>query len=458
MPMSWPPPASDAGLAVVVVGAGMAGLTCAAELHAAGRPVIVLEASDGVGGRVRTDRHPAGYVLDRGFQVILEAYPALRRHVDVAALRPAAFDAGALIWTGRRLVPLAAPLRHPAAIPRDLTTSLFGAGDKLRLAAFALRARLAGWESAREASGHRSAARSAAELLWGEGFDRDFVDRFARPFWGGILLDRSLATDAGPLRFTLKMFLEGNAILPEAGMQVMPERLARRLPIGTVRLHRAVEAIVTEGNRATGVRVRGETLPAAAVVVATDPPTAKHLTGIEAIPDRGVPCATVFLAGARNPGLGRRLTLDGTGTSIVNHVAPLSTVAPRYAPPGRHLLAAVVLSDALQDDALTDDTLLARCARDETAAMIGHDPADWTPLGVTRVPFSQFAQPPGIYARLPGNVTPTRGLYLATEATVDSSYNGAILSGEAAARAVLTDLTRRRGDEPDRRQPPRQPA
>ncbi|MDP9368863.1 MAG: FAD-dependent oxidoreductase [Chloroflexota bacterium] len=447
MPMSGAPTESDVGLAVIVVGAGMAGLTCATVLHAAGRPVVVLEASDGVGGRVRTDRHPSGYLLDRGFQVILEAYPALRRHLDIASLRPAAFDAGALVWTGRRLVPLADPLRHPAALPRDLTTSLFGAGDKLRLATLALRARVAGWESAREASGDPSSARSAAEILWSAGFGRGFVDRFARPFWGGILLDRSLATDAGPLRFTLKMFLEGNAILPDSGVQAMPERLARRLPMGAVRLHRPVEALVTEGNRVTGVRVRGETLPATAVVVATDPPTAKHLTGIDAIPDRGVPCATVFLAGAREPGLGRRLTLDGTGTSLVNHLAPLSTVAPNYAPPGRHLLAAVVLSDALEEDGLDDDSVLAQRARDAAATMLGHDPADWTPLRVVRVSFSQFAQPPGIYGRLPGNVTGTRGLYLATEATVDSSYNGAILSGEAAARAVLADLTRRRGDE-----------
>lgn len=451
MSTSGLPTTNEIGPTVVVVGAGMAGLTCAAALHAAGRPVIVLEASDGVGGRVRTDRHPAGYLLDRGFQVILEAYPALHRHVTPASLRPAAFDAGALIWTGRRLVPLADPLRHPRALPRDLTTPLFGARDKLRLAALGLRARLAGWESAREASGDPATAQSAAEALWAAGFDRGFVDRFARPFWGGILLDRSLGTDAGPLRFTLKMFLEGNAVLPEGGVQAMPERLARRLPIGAVRLRRPVEAIVIEDGRATGVRVRGETLPTAAVVVATDPPTAKRLTGITSIPDRGISCATVFLAGAHDPGLGRRLTLDGTGTSIVNHVAPLSTVAPSYAPPGRHLLAAVVLSDALETNGLDDDAVLAQRARDATATMIGHDPANWTPLRVVRVPFSQFAQPPGIYARLPGNVTGTRGLYLASEATVDSSYNGAILSGEAAARAVLHDLTRRRSDEIPRR-------
>jgi hypothetical protein len=69
--------------------------------------------------------------------------------------------------------------------------------------------------------------------------------------------------------------------------------------------------------------------------------------------------------------------------------------------------------------------------------MLGQAPADWRVLRVFRVPFSQFAQPPGIYGRLPGNATGTPGLHLAGEATVDSSYNGAMLSGEAAAAAVL---------------------
>ena len=214
MPTSGVADNRSSALPVVVVGAGMAGLTCAAELWAAGRDVVVLEAADGVGGRLRTDRHPKGYRLDRGFQVLLEAYPALQRQVDVGALRPAPFDAGALIWTGRRLVPLADPFRHPAALPRDLTTSLFGPGDKVRLAALAVRARLAPWESAAYAAGKPAHDVSAAEVLWGAGFGRGFVERFARPFWGGILLDRTLATSAGPFRFTLKMFLEGSAFLP----------------------------------------------------------------------------------------------------------------------------------------------------------------------------------------------------------------------------------------------------
>ncbi len=420
---------------VIVVGAGLAGLTCAAELTRAGRPVVVVEAGDGVGGRIRTDRRD-GYLLDRGFQVILDAYPALRRQVDLADLQPAAFDSGATIWDGRRLHSLADPTRHPRALGEDLRSPLFGVMDRVRVAALGFRARTASWPSAREAAGDPDTDRSGADLLWDSGFGRRFVDGFARPFWGGITLDPSLAGSQGTLRYTLKMFLEGRAVLPESGMQALPERLASRLRLGTVRYNTTVEGLVREGDRVVGIRVRGETWPASGVVVATDPVTARRLTGDERFPDdsSGLGCTTIYLKGRRPPGIGRRLLLDGSGRLSVNHVAPLSNVQPSYAPRGRHLLAAVLLGEHAAN---LDDEAVAGQARAETVRMLGHSANEWDILSVVRVPFSQFAQPPGIYGRLPATDSGTSGLVYAGEATADSSQNGAILSGEAAARAIL---------------------
>jgi phytoene dehydrogenase-like protein len=251
----------------------------------------------------------------------------------------------------------------------------------------------------------------------------------------GITLDPSLGLSAGPLWFTLKMFLAGRALLPRTGLGAMPELLARRLPATIVAFGERVEQVIVDAGRATGVVVDGRLQQAAAVIVATDPPAARALTGVDALPDRhdGVGSLTVFLAGRRDPNIGPRLVLDGTGRLTFNHLAPLSTVQPAYAPPGSHLLAAVIIGTRLDEG---DDATLAVRARNEVAVLLGHAPSDWDIVRTVRVPFSQFAQPPGIYARLPGNQTPIDGLYLATEATVDSSYNGAIASGEAAARLV----------------------
>jgi phytoene dehydrogenase-like protein len=428
-------------LPVVIVGAGMAGLVCALTLHDVGQPVCVLEASDGVGGRIRTDPTPDGFLIDRGFQVLLDAYPAARRWVDYDALKTLPFDAGAHIWTGKRLVPLANPLLHPTALVRDVTSSMFGVADKIRLAKLALTAVRSDWQCAADASQTELGAMTAEEALWASGFSREFVDRFARPFWGGITLDPALTQSAGPMLFTLKMFLQGRAVLPAEGVGAMAASLARRLPDGAVRLGSRVDALVYDGQGAVvGIRSGGDVIPAAAVVVAADPPAARELTGIASIPSArdGLDSVTVYLAGSEDPGTGPRLVVNGAGRGVVNHLAPLSSAQPSYARSGMNLLAAVAIGEA----AAADDGLIADAARAEVAAMLGQRPAGWRVVALRRVPFSQYAQPPGMYQRLPGNEPGPQGLFLASEATVDSSYNGAILSGEGAARAVLRTLAR----------------
>ena len=74
---------------VVIIGAGLSGLACARVLRRAGLKVSIYEASDGVGGRVRTDE-VEGFRLDRGFQVMLPSYPEARRvlHYDDLKLMP----------------------------------------------------------------------------------------------------------------------------------------------------------------------------------------------------------------------------------------------------------------------------------------------------------------------------------------------------------------------------------
>ena len=419
-------------LPVVIVGAGMAGLTCAAALHAAGRAVVILEASDGVGGRVRTDRHPDGYLLDRGYQVILDGYPALRRWVSVPTVRPRAFDAGALVWTGRRLVPLADPRRHLGSILRNLTNTVITPADKIRLGAFGAKARMAPWESAREAA-EAVGAESGLDVLREAGFSEKLIDRFAKPFWGGITLDPGLHGSAGPLLFTLKMFVRGSAVLPEAGVGQVPIRLSQSLPHGAVRLRTPVDEIVYEGGHAIGVRAGGETIQAKAVVVATDPRAARALTGIESIPTQGLGSLTTYLVGDRDPGIGAKIVLDGTRKLDLNEIAPLSTVQPSYAPAGKHLIAAAAVGEPLER--YGDDELANRLHAD-AVKVLGHRAEDWSILTMVRVPFAQFAQPPGIHEHLPENRTATPGLFLASEATVDSSVNGAIISGERAAGIV----------------------
>jgi phytoene dehydrogenase-like protein len=421
---------------IIIAGGGIAGLACASLLIQQNVPVVLFEASDRVGGRVRTDI-VEGYRIDRGFQVLPEAYPALSRVVSLAEIGARRFDSGAIVWDGKTRHHLASPFSEPKALPGLLRSHAVPMNDKLELAKLAARCRMANWGTAAAASVSREGSQSALALLQAEGFSSRFISRFAKPFWGGISLDPTLSLSAGPLLFTLKMFTEGAAVLPEAGMQALPDAMAERHPDALVRLNTPVEKIAIEGGTATGVVAGGEMIAASAVVIATDGPAAKALTGIDTIPTDGIGCTTVYLAGSHDPGIGKTLLLNGSGFGGVNHIAPLSNVAPSYAPQGRHLIAAVLLESP--DLRGRNPDSVVQLARAEAARMLGQNIEDWEAVRTVTVPFSQFRQPPGFVAHLPRNRTGTRGLYLAGEYTVDSSINGALTSGLNAAEAILRD-------------------
>ena len=210
----------------IVIGAGLAGLTCALELRRRGLQVCVLEAADAVGGRVRTDEHE-GFLLDRGFQVLLTAYPHAKRYLDYEALELEEFFAGALIYTGRSFEKVADPVRHPVAGVQTLLAKVGTRGDKLRIGQ--MRARLLV-----DTLDKIYAREDDDTLTWlrDQGFSEEFIDQFFRPFYGGVMLDDELETSSKMLEFTYKMFSDGATALPTRGMGALPEQLADQIGRG----------------------------------------------------------------------------------------------------------------------------------------------------------------------------------------------------------------------------------
>jgi hypothetical protein len=162
--------------------------------------------------------------------------------------------------------------------------------------------------------------------------------------------------------------------------------------------------------------------------VATDAPTAGALTG-EAVPEGAVGEVCMYYE-TDGLGSGKKILLNADDGTFVNNAVEKSNVSEKYAPPGRHLLYAVALTGM----DLPDRELYRRGIEDLSRWYPG---ADLRPLGLCRIPYGQFAQPPGIHSRLPENRTRTQGLVLAGEYTEDASINGSMPSGEKAAGAVL---------------------
>ncbi len=227
------PPIARPDEPVVVVGAGLAGLSCAVALHDAGIAVQVYEASDGVGGRVRTD-HVDGFQLDRGFQVALTAYPEMHRQLDMVALDLQAFEPGALVWRDGKGSVVGDPFRRPTTALSTVGAPIGTPFDKARIAL--LRHRLRGVHPVRLLQGEDTTTR---EALAEAGFSDTIIERFFRPLVGGIQLDPDLTDSRRMFDIIFRMLADGDSAVPAAGMQAIPQQLADRLPAGSIHLDAA---------------------------------------------------------------------------------------------------------------------------------------------------------------------------------------------------------------------------
>lgn len=409
---------------VVVVGAGLAGLACARRLHDAGCDVTVLEASDGIGGRMRTDLVD-GFRLDRGFQVLLTAYPHCRSELDLEALHLGRFEPGALVHVDGRLHRVADPLRRPGQLFETLRAPVGGLLDRLRV----LRLRR---EAGRGTLGdvwRRDAVLSGVRLAE-LGFSQRMIDRFLRPFLAGIFLEPELETSSRMLEFVWRMFSDGEAALPAAGMGAVPTQLASRLPDGAVTLRAEVTGVTPTAARVAGNRE----IPAAAVVVATDRDAASRLLpGLEPLPWRSV-CALSFDA-PEPPFAGAWLALDGEGRGPVNNLCVPSEVCAGYAPPGRALVSASVLGDPR-----VDDTELEQGVREQLDDWFGAIVREWRLLAVHRVRHALPADTAWLDGE-PGPAAVERdGVVVCGDHCTSPSIEGALASGVAAASLVQRRL------------------
>ena len=305
---------------VVIVGAGLAGLACAQDLTHAGLECAILEASDGIGGRVRTDVVD-GYRLDRGFQILLTAYPEVERRFDVDALDLRLFEPGAAVWVNGRFHRIADPLRRPRHIPATLAAPIGTLADKARLLRLIIDVR-----SHAVPELLRRPDVSTSDRLARAGFTDRMIETFWRPLFAGIQLDPKLEVSSRRFETILRMLAIGASGVPRDGMGEISEQLAATLPAGTVRLNTRVARL--EGTCA--VLADGERVNGRSIVVATDGPAAHDLLGTR-VPDPGSRAAACcWFSTTSAPLPGRFLILDGESHGPATSVAVMSEVSQAY--------------------------------------------------------------------------------------------------------------------------------
>lgn len=410
----------------IVVGAGVSGLVCALELARRGMSVQVLEASDDVGGRVRTDLVD-GFLLDRGFQVLLTAYPEARRWLNYAGLDLHPFEPGAIVRFAGKFHCITDPIRRPSRIVATALAPVGTLRDKLLIAQ--LRQELVGATIDEVLTALET---PTIDYLRGYGFSEEIIERFFRPFLAGIFLEPELATSSRMFRFVFRMFSLGYAALPSGGMQAIPRQLAAALAEGSLRFHAKVAGVGDGWVRLEG----GEELQARAVVVACDPVAAAGLLSEGEVRHamRSVMC--LYFAANRAPLELPFLVLNGDGAGPINNVCVPSVVAPGYAPSGMHLVSVTVLEPSAGEDSTLSSV------REQLGSWFGPEANAWQHLRTytIREALPDQSLPSGGVEQ--AGVRVRSGLYVCGDHRASASLNGAMLTGRRAAEAVVEDLTR----------------
>lgn len=406
---------------VVVAGAGLAGLAAARTLQEAGCRVQVLEAGDDVGGRVRTDVVD-GFRLDRGFQVLNPAYPAVRSLVDIRALCPRRLPRILRIVDGERTRMLGNPLDAGAAITGLFAPEAPGFRDVAAMTALSLRD---GAGPARLLTG--AADQTTRRELERWGLSPAFVEQVLTPFLSGVFGEAELTTSARFFHLAWRSFLRAAPVLPSGGMGALARQLADRLGPGAVELNTPVEA-VRPGWVEAGARAR----QARAVVVATDANTAGSL-----LPDLEVPgwngLRTFYYRAPTPPVPDSVITVDARGGPVRNTFVP-SNLSAEYAPDRSGLISAT----SLMDDSLRDSGT-ERDVREHLAHLYRSDTSGWELLADE--PIRRALPRMNAPHELRRPVRLERGLYVCGDHRDTSSIQGALASGARAARTVLADLS-----------------
>jgi len=403
----------------IIIGAGLSGLTAANYLQQRDRDFLLLEASDQVGGRVRTTSKD-GFLLDHGFQVLATAYPEAKQLLDYSKLDLRAFLPGAMLLQADGSIDrIGDPLRDFSSLLPTVFAKVGGLGNKLGI--LRLRNRLQGMSLDEIFA---QAEKPTVEALREDyGFGEKMVERFFRPFYSGIFLEKELRTSRRMFDFVFKMFAEGDVAVPNKGMQQIPLQLAAKLPADRLQLNTRVQQL--EGSSV--VLENGERLSAKNIVLATKATELVQQYQATANTDY-VSTTHVHFTAPQAPFRRPLIALDTKPEDLVNSIAVMNEVAPGYSSGDQALLSVSIVGKTRQNS-----EQLAERLREECRTWFGDEVNQWQLLDERLV---EYALPNQTHVQREADFKLQEGLYAIGDYALNGSINAAMRAGRLVAEMV----------------------
>ena len=399
----------------VVVGAGLAGLTAAKVLSQSGREVLLLEKSDGVGGRVRTDQYK-DFLLDRGFQVLLTAYPELPKHLNLSLLELHSFESGATIFSDGHFSKVGDPFRNVSSIMSTAFTKTIGIQDKIKL--LKLRNSLIGRKKIYLQQKDDKRILETFEEL---GFTSKAIISFFKPLVGGIQLDPTLSGSTRLCFLVLKMLFIGDAAVPSRGMGAISEQLSKQINESSIRLTSSVDKV--EGKKV--ILESGESFLPSNLIIATEGPATAKLLGQESPLSRSVSC--IYFSAPQAPSSSKAILLNGEKNGPALNVAIMSNISPSYSKNGKALIA-VAIPNTIKPDSMENVLIQMR-------KWFGDSVDSWEHIKTYSIEHGQPDLRPGDPFRK--SIKNSEGVYICGDHRDTPSIQGALVSGRRAAEICL---------------------
>jgi len=411
---------------VIIVGGGLSGLTAAKQLHQKGIDFLLLEASDRVGGRVKTDLVD-GFRLDHGFQVLLTAYPEAKRWLDYSALNLKSFDPGALLlYPDGSKDRLGDPIRDMGSLFPTIFSKAGNLQDKLRI--WKLKNKLSGMSIDEIFAQKEVSTREA--LTQDYGFSDRMIRNFFQPFFAGIFLESELKTSRRMFDFVFKMFSEAATAVPNMGMEEIPKQLASALPKECIITGAHVEQI--EGQE---VKLKdGATLSAPHIIIATE--ATGLVKALSNVKTNHQSTTHLHFVSEEAPIEAPIIALNTNEKRISNNICTISQVAPGYAPDGKNLISISVVGDpGLKNNELNN------AVKKELQTWFGKEASQWRHLHTHTVHYALPNQSNVKQAISAEQFKIRDGLYACGDYQLNGSINASMKAGREAADCVVDKLS-----------------